>query len=175
MAKTISWDSDTQTAYHKCVLSVFSVLLSAPSHLGSRHASNVINSGIVMSPRGPSVKYVSLRNFMYTSAHKMVLIRYKIPHSEEISRNVQNFCCTGMLREKIHKLLCLWTSVLHATEQPKRLRVPRFPISLPYFSCVAIVSHTFLLAERSERDTKRLNTWKYSERTRRSVGVRRST
>lgn len=50
-----------------------------------------------------------------------------------------------------------------------------FPSPCLCLSCVATVSHTFLLYERPERATKWLNTLKYSERLRRSVGVRRST
>lgn len=79
--------------------------------------------------------------------------------------------------EKIKLILsnsCSWI-LFYILPQPKRSRLSHFPVSLPIFLMCCNCSHTFLLPERSERATKWLNTLKYSERSRRSVGVRRST
>lgn len=86
--------------------------------------------------------------------------------------------CFGKRSSRWYCKLMFVSFILHSTTAEATIvdfGFHIFPSPCLYFSCVATVSHTFLPYEQSERATKWLNTLKYSERFRRSVGVRRST
>lgn len=140
-------------------------------------SENVINSGIVMSQ---AVSNSIWMIYCITSGREIAkkeIFSTRISTWLNQKKSLRNFFffaseCFGRDQADIQQHS--WIS-FYILQQPKRARLSHFPISLPLFSCVATVSHTFLLSEWSERVTKLLNTLKYSERFQRSVGVRRST
>lgn len=104
------------------------------------------------------------------------LHKIKIFHYNSIKRCWMSFAleCFGRDQDDtVEFMLVAFHSTFYHSRSDFGFHI--FPSPCLYISCVAIVSHTFLPSERPERVPKWLNTWKYSERTRRSVRVRRST